>query len=133
METSLPSPTTFDLTGEFGGFVFTAAGKRRMVLRAGGQDHLLKVPRLLRRRVIGTFRDGQVLRGVGTLELDGHRVAEQIAMLKGAKAKRLEIKAVGCLDRCKQAANLDTPWREYRRCTARDARSILAEVAAKLG
>ena len=181
METLSTPPKTFDLTGEFGGFVFTAAGKRRMVLRSGGQDYLLKVPRLLRRRVIGTFRAGQVLRVAGAQELDGRgavsrRVAEQIVpdgsnfvpppvqaratvctvkvcakkncwrsggqeifkALKqeaaaGGLADRVEIKAVGCLDRCKQAANLDTPWREYRHCTARDAKSILAEVAAALG
>ena len=175
METFLSSPTTFDLTGEFGGFIFTAAGKRRMVLHAGGQDYLVKVPRLLRRRVIGTFRAGQVVRIVGTQEIDGRRVAEQIVLggveavpppaqtrattctvkvcakkncwrtggqeiFKALKqeaaacglAERVEIKAVGCLDRCKQAPNLDTPWREYRHCTVRDAQSILAEVAAKL-
>ena len=181
METLLSSPAIFDLTGEFGGFVFTAAGKRRMVLRVAGQNQLVKVPRLLRRRIIGTFRTGQVLRVTGTQELDergtvNRRIAEQIVpggvevpppvvqaraavctvkvcakkncwrsggqkLFKALKeeaavrglAERVEVKAVGCLDRCKQAPNLDTPWREYRRCTARDAQSILTEVAIKLG
>ncbi len=176
METFFSPPTVFDLTGEFGGFIFTVAGKRRMVLRTGGQDHLVKVPRLLRRRVIGTFRAGQVMRVIGMQEIDGRHVAEQIVpggvevvppavqtraitctvkvcakkncwrsggreIFKSLKqetaahglAERVEIKAVGCLDRCKQAPNLDTPWREYRHCAMRDAKSILAEVAANLG
>lgn len=179
MGTFSPS-ATFDLTGNFGGFVFTAAGKRRMVLRVGESDYLLKVPRLLRRRVIGTFRSGQTLRVVGTEEDGSHgavikRVVEQIVpagveispppahpqtvctikvcakkncwrrggqeLLKALKHEAaagglgdaVDIKAVGCLDRCDLAPNADTPWREYRRCSARDAQAILAEVAAKIG
>ncbi len=178
MEMSLASPAAFDLTGEFGGFIFTVMGKRRMVLRVSGQDCLVKVPRLLRRRIIGTFRAGQALRVIGTEETDGRgtvhkRVAEQIVpagvevappvarartvctvkvcakkncwrsggqeIFKALKqeaaacglADQVEIKAVGCLDRCQQAPNLDTPWREYRRCVPRDAKAILAEVAAR--
>ena len=150
-----------------------------MVLRVGGETLLVKVPRLLRRQVIGTFRDGQALRVVGVEERDatgvvGRRVAAQIVpasievpppvprprtvytikvcakkncwrsggqeLLRALKEKAsasgltdgVEVKAVGCLDRCKQAANVDTPWREYRRCTARDAQAILAEVVARL-
>ena len=178
METPLSSTAAFDLTGEFGGFIFTVIGKRRMVLRTDGQDYLVKVPRLLRRRIIGTFRAGQALRVVGTEETDGwgtvsKRVAEQIVpagievtpapartrtvctvkvcakkncwrsggqeIFKALKqeaavcgfAGQVEIKAVGCLDRCQQAPNLDTPWREYRRCAPRDAKAILAEIAAR--
>lgn len=173
MATLSPS-ATFDLTGNFGGFIFTAAGKRRMVLRVGEQDHLLKVPRLLRRRVIGTFRIGQSLRVVGSEEHDGsggvsRRVVEQMVpagveiappsvqtrtlctvkvcakkncwrrggqelfkALKQAAPDGVEIKAVGCLDRCEQAPNVDTPWREYRRCTERDAAAILTEVSGQL-
>ena len=172
MET-LP-PAAFDLTGNFGGFVFTVAGKRRMVLRVGDQDYLLKVPRLLRRRVIGTFRAGQSLRVVGHEEQDGRgtitrRVVSQIVpagveviptpvrtatvctikvcakkncwrrggqelfkALKQEAPDGVEVKAVGCLDRCEQAPNVDTPWREYRRCTEHDAQAILAEVKGRL-
>lgn len=168
------SPAPFDLTGGFGGFVFTAAGKRRLVLRVGEQDYLLKVPRLLRRRVIGTFRAGQSLRVIGHEEHGGDggvtkRVVAQIVpagvevappavrpatactikvcakkncwrrggqelfkALKQGAPDGVEVKAVGCLDRCDHAPNVDTPWREYRRCTERDAPAILAEVAVRL-
>ena len=178
MEANAPS-TGFDLTGTFGGFIFTANGKRRMLLQIADADCLFKVPRLLRRRVIGSFRSGQVLRVTGVEDRDGFgtatkRTVEQIipandiavtgapvqvactikvcakkncwrsggrellAALKGeavvcGMADRVELKAVGCLDRCKQAPNADSPWREYRRCGPHDARAILAEIAHRLG
>ena len=145
-----------------------------MILRVAEQDYLLKVPRLLRRRVIGTFRAGQSLRVAGHEERggDGGSIKRVVAQIVPAgteiapppvqtaitctikvcakkncwrrggqelfKALRqeapggVEVKAVGCLDRCDHAANLDTPWREYRRCTERDAPAILAEVAARV-
>ena len=151
-----------------------------MALRVAGENCLFKVPRLLRRRVIGTFRSGQVLRVVGVEEqseaggmarrvverivpTDGGGVAvsepiravctvkvcakkncwrsggrELLSALKDEAAAcgltdRVEFKAVGCLDRCKQAPNADSPWREYRRCAPQDARAILTEVAHRLG
>ena len=58
----------FELAGRFGGFVFTDAGKRRMLLRCGEETRLLKVPRLLRRRIIGKFGPGEPIRVAGTQE-----------------------------------------------------------------
>ena len=60
----------FELTGSFGGFVFTDAGKRRLRLHMGEQEYLLKVPRILRRRIIGKFRVGEPIRVGGTEERD---------------------------------------------------------------
>ncbi len=67
-----PEMTTrpFELAGRFGGFVFTDAGKRRLRLREGDGDRLLKVPRSLRRQVIGKFREGDLVRVVGTEKKD---------------------------------------------------------------
>ena len=173
------SPAVFDLTGTFEGFVFTASGKRRMALRIDGANSLFKVPRLLRRRVIGNFRSGQILRVIGVEERNEEaapkRIVERILpegsdalaiaesvhttctikvcakkncwrnggreLLSALKQEseslgltnRVELKAVGCLDRCKQAPNADSPWREYRRCTPQDARAILKEVARRFG
>ena len=67
-ESHLAAP--FELTGNFGGFVYTEAGKRRLVLQADGQDCLLKVPRILRRRMIGKFRLGETIRVAGSEERD---------------------------------------------------------------
>ena len=60
----------FELSGRFGGFVVTPEGKRRMLLRQGDQVCLLKVPRLLRRGLIGQFQPGESIRVAGTEELD---------------------------------------------------------------
>ncbi len=60
----------FEVTGQFGGFVFTDAGKRRMLLRCGPEARLLKVPRVLRRRIIGKFGPGESIRVAGTQERD---------------------------------------------------------------
>ena len=68
---SHPVTVPFDLTGEFIGFRFTAEGKRRLLLRVvGGDALLLKVPRPLRRRMIGNYRPGQVIRVAGAEERD---------------------------------------------------------------
>ena len=61
---------TFELIGRFAGFVFTETGKRRMRLCEGEHEHLLKVPRTLRRRVIGQFQPGQSIRVAGIEEED---------------------------------------------------------------
>ena len=60
----------FELAGRFAGFVFTETGKRRMHLRDGEDEHLLKVPRTLRRRLIGKFQPGQLIRVAGIEEQD---------------------------------------------------------------
>ncbi len=60
----------FGFAGRFGGFVFTGAGKRRLRLREGDEDRLLKVPRSLRRQIIGKFREGDPIRVIGTEETD---------------------------------------------------------------
>ncbi len=71
MSTTYPITVPFELAGSYGGFVFTPEGKRRLLLRAGdGQEHLLKVPRLLRRRMIGKFTPGEPVRVAGTEEID---------------------------------------------------------------
>ncbi len=167
------SSRPFDLTGEFGGFVFTDEGKRRLVLRSVDRERLLKVPRDLRRRMIGNFRVGQTLRVSGVEEHDPatgldrwvvasvlppggesappERRGETIrvcakkncwrrggrelfaALERGIEARGLagqvRLKAVGCLDRCEQAPNVDCGGREFRRCTPRDADAILARAA----
>lgn len=52
------SPATFELRGQFAGFFRTIFGKRRMILRAGGEDHELKVPKELRRELAGALVPG---------------------------------------------------------------------------
>ena len=64
-----PTITPFELSGRFGGFVFTPEGKRRLLLRQGEESCLLKVPRLLRRRLVGKFPPDAPLRVSGTEEL----------------------------------------------------------------
>ena len=70
MSTTCPITAPFELAGSYGGFVFTSEGKRRLMLRADGRDSLLKVPRLLRRRMIGKFAPGEQIRVAGTEETD---------------------------------------------------------------
>ena len=62
--------TPFELSGRFGGFVFTPEGKRRMLLHQDGETCLLKVPRLLRRRLVGQLLPGAPLRVAGTEAFD---------------------------------------------------------------
>ena len=168
-----PTAALLELTGQFGGFVFTDAGKRRMLLRhPDGGDRLLKVPRELRRRIIGKFRVGESIRVAVTEEADletgvtrqvvsrvlpdvgeiappaaapcvvvrvcskkncwrngGRELWEALerARLAGGHAMaNVEIRQVGCLDRCKQAPNADCGSRAYARCSPREAGAILA-------
>ena len=171
-----PSSQPFDLTGEFGGIVLTEAGKRRLRLRVGGTERLLKVPRDLRRRMIGNFRPGQTMRVSGTEDRhdsSGHSKWVVSAMLpvsaasaaataqavptgdiqvcakkncwrnggrellaaleRGVEERGLtgevRVKAVGCLDRCKQGPNMDWGNQEFSRCTLRDADAMLDRAA----
>lgn len=174
----VPISTPFDLTGEFGGILFTNEGKRRLLLRLpDGQEQLLKVPRPLRRRMIGNFRAGQTIRVAGTQERDFATgkskwvVSEVLPVdaprMDGAKdgasapvfpsgpirvcAKKncwrqggrelftfleegleerglsgvVRVKAVGCLDRCNGAPNVDWGHHEWTRCLPDDAEGIL--------
>ena len=163
-----------ELTGQFGGFVFTDAGKRRMLLRQGDDARLLKVPRLLRRRIIGKFHPGEPIRvavteerhpetGVlkqvvsqvlpGTVERlpaascvvrvcskkncwrkGGRELWEALEREAAAAghAGNIEIRQVGCLDRCKQAPNADCGKLAYSRCSPREAGSIIARAAGGL-
>ena len=66
----LASSLPFDLTGIFDGIILTYAGKRRLRLRVGETERLLKVPRELRRRMIGNFQLGQTIRVSGVEERD---------------------------------------------------------------
>lgn len=179
------SPTTapFELTGQFGGFVFTDAGKRRMLVRQDGHDRLLKVPRTLRRRIIGKFHVGESIRVAVTEERDwetgvtkqmvtrvlpttgdlvdrplpsadvppavscvvrvcskkncwrngGRELWEALERerLAGNHAANIEIRQVGCLDRCKQAPNADCGDRSYSRCSPRDAGAIIARAVGE--
>ena len=170
--------SAFELTGRFGGFVFTDEGKRRMLLREGDHDRLLKVPRVLRRRIIGKFPVGALIRVAVTeerepeagalkqvvsqvLPADGNLSASFLpppapalalssvvrvcskknCWRKGGRelfealgdelaarghAANIEIRQVGCLDRCKQAPNADCGTRAYTRCSPREAGRIIA-------
>ena len=170
----------FELTGQYGGFVFTDAGKRRMLLRQDGHDRLLKVPRLLRRRIMGKFRVGEpisvavteergadtsvprqvvsrvlptaadttdtVLASVAAMPAascvvrvcskkncwrnGGRELWETLGREVGAGGHvgNIELRQVGCLDRCKQAPNADGGNRVYTRCSPADAGAIIAQV-----
>ena len=173
-----PSSTPFDLTGEFGGIILTDAGKRRLRLLVGGTERLLKVPREMRRRMIGNFRLGQTIRvrGVGqsdpatgkekwvvsavlplgpvassgstalTLPSGPIRVCAKkncwrqggcelfAALEQGISARGLgehvRVKAVNCLDRCKQGPNLDWGDHEFSRCRLDDVDALLNRSSA---
>ena len=173
-----PNSIPFDLTGEFGGMVFTETGKRRLLLRLeDGREQLLKVPRALRRRMIGNFRPGQTIRLAGIRERDpgtgqgkwtvsealtvgadaggatvptlptgAIRVCakkncwraggrELFTFLEEGLEERglsgmVRIKAVGCLDRCNGAPNVDWSHHEWTRCLPDDAERILELAAA---
>jgi hypothetical protein len=57
--------TRFELRGEFGGFVRTAKGKRRLLLRVSGDELRLKVPKLLRRQIGATLGPGSEIEVFG--------------------------------------------------------------------
>ena len=152
--------------------MFTDAGKRRLRLRVGETERLLKVPRDLRRHLIGKFRPGETIRVSGSEERDavfgtskwgvaavlpvgGEAVAPVAVAVPGGPirvcarkncwknggrelfaalergleerglAGRVPVKAVSCLDRCKQGPNIDWGDREFARCTLRDAAALL--------
>ena len=67
---SSSQPKTFELRGEFAGFIRTVQGKRRMVLRTDQEDHLLKVPRDLRHHLASTLSPGSHIAVSGEEELD---------------------------------------------------------------
>ena len=165
----------FEVAGQFGGFVFTDAGKRRMLLRCGEETRLLKVPRLLRRRIIGKFGPGESIRVAGLQERDpatgtlkqivsqvlpagGHFVpaaaapctirvcAKKNCWRQGGqelfkaidrqldtlgRPENITLKAVGCLDHCKQAPNVECDSRVYKGCTPRDAEAMVARIAGR--
>ena len=175
--------SAFELTGRFGGFVFTEAGKRRMLLRESDQERLLKVPRILRRRIIGKFPVGELIRVAVTEEREPEtgvlkQVVSQVlpeagnspvsfpspavsapvascvvrvcskknCWRKGGRelfealghelaasghAGNIEIRQVGCLDRCKQAPNVDCGNRAYTRCSSREAGAIIARASGR--
>ncbi|MEP6668746.1 MAG: (2Fe-2S) ferredoxin domain-containing protein [Chthoniobacter sp.] len=66
-----PVPTHFELHGEFCGFIRTLLGKKRMVLRVGGEDHFLKVEKELRHRLKATLAPGSEILVSGA-EVDDH-------------------------------------------------------------
>ncbi len=163
--------------------MFTESGKRRMLLEAD-REWLLKVPRILRRRIIGKFRVGDLLRVAVTEERDpetgvlkpvvshvlpetadsgtgvsrlasaapvgscvvrvcskkncwrqgGRELWDALARQLAASghAERIEIRQVGCLDRCKQAPNVDGAQRVYSHCSPHEAGEIIAQAAGNL-
>ena len=169
----------FDFTGHFGGFVFTDAGKRRLLLRQDDGDRVLKVPRILRRRIIGKFRSGDTIRVAGTEEKDaesgvlklvvsrvlpaagdfssasglppvsaapvvlrvcskkncwrngGRELFDALgrAVAAGGHARQIELRQVGCLDRCKQAPNVDGGGSEFSRCSPAEAGRLIERAA----
>lgn len=167
----------FALTGEYGGFVYTDEGKRRMRLQVGELEYLLKVPRPLRRRVAANFRAGQPLHVTGHEEHDegsskwivaelwpvgtqepstGRRpfvpgpvrvcakkncwrqggrelfeFLQQQAVLRGV-ANAVEIKAVGCMDHCKHAPNLQWQGHVIQRASLQDAKEIIDRLEGAL-
>ena len=164
----------FVLTGGFGGFVFTPEGKRRLRLRMGDYECLFKVPRLLRRSLIGKLRPGEPIRVAGVEDRDPEtgewrRVATRIAAegnvavpvatcpvrvcakkncwrqggrelwdaltreranLGSGEAAAVELRRVGCLDRCSGAPNVDCGRLELTRCSPADAPVILQRALA---
>jgi (2Fe-2S) ferredoxin len=64
---SIPSalPKTFELRGEFAGFIRTIQGKRRMVLHADHENWLLKVPKDLRHHLTTTLSPGSKIAVTG--------------------------------------------------------------------
>jgi (2Fe-2S) ferredoxin len=171
-----PSRSRFELRGEFAGFVRNAEGKRRMLLRARGEEVSLKVPKELRRRLDGLLHPGHVLAVAGVEKRDPFdgtvkRVVSHARLLSapapprpaacaacpiricakkncwrsGGKqlwetlgrrveelglAGRVELKATGCLGKCKCAPNVVAGERHHGRCSTAEADAILARAVA---
>lgn len=68
---SASATSAFEMRGEFLGFFRDLFGKRRMALRAEGEEVYLKVPRELRPVVEKRFRRGDEVVASGTSEVDG--------------------------------------------------------------
>ncbi len=162
--------STFELIGRFGGWVRTDAGKRRLLLHDGEHAFLLKVPRLLRRNLIGKYHAGQMVHVAGTEERDpvtgvfkrtvarlradssdstpavscpvqvcakkncwrkgGRELWDALGRERDARGltEQIELRQVGCLDRCKHAPNADWGDREFSHCTPGDAATIITHV-----
>src|SRR3712207_5524131 len=76
----------FELRGEFAGFIRTASGKRRMLLRSGADEWQLKVPKELRRQLVPHLSPGHNIAVLGIEERDEwsgavRRVVSQVQLL----------------------------------------------------
>ncbi len=121
--------STFELTGRFGGWVRTDAGKRRLLLHQDEHTFLLKVPRLLRRNVIGKYHAGQIIHVAGTEEKSpGADVPKRTV-------SRLWTDSVGPAASCPvQVCSKKNCWRKGGRelwdalCRERDVRGLAGQV-----
>jgi hypothetical protein len=69
----------FELRGRFCGFIRTLLGKRRMVVRADGEEHFLKVEKELRERLKHTLSPGvEILVSGHERPGDGKRVISNV-------------------------------------------------------
>jgi len=76
----------FELRGEFGGFIRTASGKRRMLLRNGADEWRLKVPKPIRQQLSGQLTPGHQIAVAGVEHRDSwsgavRRVVSQVQLL----------------------------------------------------
>jgi len=71
--------THFELRGQFCGFIRTLLGKRRMVVRADGEEHFLKMEKELRERLKHTLSPGvEILVSGHERPADGRRVVSNV-------------------------------------------------------
>ncbi|MDB6172678.1 MAG: NADH:ubiquinone oxidoreductase 24 kD subunit [Chthoniobacteraceae bacterium] len=167
---SLLEESKFEMQGQFTGFIRDECGKRRMLLRAGEESILFKLPTALRkqlgdrlvpghaivvsgveqrdplsgwvRRIISRlhFLDESVVSSHCTVRVcakkncwkNGGKELWQALEQKIASAGLTDVvrlKAVGCLDRCKRAPNLDCGSTQLERCTPEMARALIDELA----
>jgi hypothetical protein len=76
---SSPSPTsTFEIRGEYCGFIRTLLGKKRMVLRVAGEETFLKVPRDLRHYLHSVLTAGTDITVVGYETVDDRQHLKRI-------------------------------------------------------
>ncbi|HEY3901822.1 MAG TPA: (2Fe-2S) ferredoxin domain-containing protein [Chthoniobacter sp.] len=77
---SSPSPTsTFEVRGEYCGFIRTLLGKKRMVLKTAGEETFFKVPRDLRRYLRSVLAPGSEITVTGYEILDDRQHLKRIA------------------------------------------------------
>lgn len=97
-QVSDPAPPQ-ELPGTFGGFVRTLLGERRLLLHAGGEERLLKVPKELRHLLEDRLEKGQAITVHGAEEVE-HRSGDRVFLVASVQMEGAHFRGVSRDESC---------------------------------